>query len=386
MYWATKEERFGPRGKFALISQEDIGPRNQKWIETLEACLQCGACSFTCAAGVKVNEAIRAKREMVFGKSRLDRIKFQAMGHPGISKALSRVIGGLPNGSGLLWRMLGLSTPKGFIMPPLAPRPFLSTAARESMIPRLPPLLEGTGGTIPRISIFVGCVQNYLFPQVPKAIQKWLGSQVIIPTSQGCCGLPAWSNGHTSMARQLVLKNLNALGTDMDFLVTGCASCATMIRDWPRLFSPGERAFSQAKQLAGKVIEFSALVSRLGYYPSGIDGPSVSCHIPCHQRFDRNDKGCTERLLERLFGSRYRPMEQACCGQGGTFALAFPEKAWRIFMGRIAAWKKTDTDLLVTTCSGCLLQLRSGIKGLKKQGAGHLPRVIHLAELIDLAK
>ncbi len=375
----------GPRGKFALFSRENAVPENQKWVETLKACLQCGACGFSCAAGVEVNEIIRTRREDFFGKNRLDWLKFQAAGRPATSRVISRIAGMLPNGSGLLWRMLGLAAPKGFIMPPPAPLPFLSMAGRRSGEPILPSL-ERTGETMPRISMFVGCVQNHLFPQVPDAILKWLGPGVTVPASQGCCGLPAWSNGHSAVARQLILRNLDALGTDMDFLVTGCASCAAMIRDWPRLFAPGEKAFSQSAQLAGKVIEFSALVSMFRCYPHEIKGLSTSCHIPCHQRYDRNDSGHMEEVLVRLFGSGYRPMEQACCGQGGTFALAFPEMAWRIFQERVTAWEKTDADLLVTTCSGCLLQLRAGIKGLERQGAGRLPRVLHLAELINLPR
>ena len=298
---------------------------------------------------------------------------------------LTKFFAGIPGTSGLIWRLLGLTGQTSrnekvlhFEMPSLAPRPALS---RRHFI-----LLDPSYGVDrrpgPRIALFLGCVQNYLYPEVAEAMIRCLGGKVLVPLGQGCCGMPAWSAGAQETAKELVLQNLKTFETARaDFIVTGCAACASMIKEWPKLFSEKDPEKEIAVNLAGKVREFSRLVAELKVLPfreSRDRSVTVTYHAPCHQRFDLGGVQESEDLLDMIFSDAFRPMSHKCCGQGGLFSIGNPELAWKIFEKRLSAWERTGSSIVVTTCSGCLLQWRAGTA---HQAGG--PRVLHLAELID---
>ena len=64
-----------------------------------------------------------------------------------------------------------------------------------------------------------------------------------------------------------------------------------------------------------------------------------------------------------------------CCGLGGTFNLAHPDLSQRIAQSLTAEIIKLAPDLVVTSCSGCLLQLH-------RQLAGTAITVMHLADFL----
>ena len=400
VYDVTRHERFSPRGKYRLIAEiigkgpgsapEGQGPGKNvlpfKVLETLKDCLQCGACGYICPAGVEINALVRSARGASYAKGLStpwwlwDILKSRRL-----TPLLAKLLGGIPGTSGLVWRLLGLTgrtsrdeKPPHFEMPSLAQRPALS----RRYFRLLDPSRGADSRPGPRIALFLGCVQNYLYPEVAEAMIRCLGGKVLVPLGQGCCGMPAWSAGAQETAKELVLQNLKAFEkARADFIVTGCAACASMIREWPKLFSEKDPKKEVAGNLADKVREFSRLVVELkvlSHRESRDRSVTVTYHAPCHQRFDLGGVGESEGLLDRMFSDAFRPMSHECCGQGGLFSIGNPELAWQIFEKRLSAWDRTGASTVVTTCSGCLLQWRAGTA---HQTGG--PRVLHLAELID---
>jgi len=55
-----------------------------------------------------------------------------------------------------------------------------------------------------------------------------------------------------------------------------------------------------------------------------------------------------------------------CCGGGGGFEVVFPDMSQTLAEGRIRELADTGADVVATQCPGCLMQLKSGLKGLKK--------------------
>ncbi|MGA7443916.1 MAG: (Fe-S)-binding protein, partial [Candidatus Sulfotelmatobacter sp.] len=47
-----------------------------------------------------------------------------------------------------------------------------------------------------------------------------------------------------------------------------------------------------------------------------------------------------------------------CCGMGGSYSLKLPEISAPILERKIANIKKTDAQLVVMDCPGCVLQIR----------------------------
>jgi len=55
-----------------------------------------------------------------------------------------------------------------------------------------------------------------------------------------------------------------------------------------------------------------------------------------------------------------------CCGGGGGFEVVFPDMSQTLAEGRIRELADTGADVITTQCPGCLMQLKSGLKALKK--------------------
>ena len=397
VYDVTRHERLAPRGKYRLLtdilgkdpdsSLKGQGPGKDtiqvKVLETLKACLQCGACTTVCPTGVEVDALIRKARARYPESFSIPSWLWEVFLSRRPASMLTKILAVVPGTSGLVLRLFGLANrsrdenASHFVIPPFAPRPFLS----RKNLRRFGQASWSNAGPGPKIALFVGCVQNYIYPEVVKAVIQWFGGRVLVPQGQGCCGLPAWSAGALKPAQRLARRNIRAFETARaDFIVTGCAACASMIKKWPELFSEDDPEREKAIKLAAKVREFSQLAMELEVIPHRVQRDSsitVTYHAPCHQRFDPGGVETSENLLGMMFPKTFTPMSHKCCGQGGLFSLGHPELAWKIFEKRLSAWDRTGSSVVVTTCSGCLLQWRAGTTNQ----AG-MPKVLHLAELI----
>jgi Fe-S oxidoreductase len=67
-----------------------------------------------------------------------------------------------------------------------------------------------------------------------------------------------------------------------------------------------------------------------------------------------------------------------CCGGGGGFEVVFPDMSQTLAMGRVNELAETGADIITTQCPGCLMQLKSGLKELKKDNI----EVMDLASLL----
>jgi len=55
-----------------------------------------------------------------------------------------------------------------------------------------------------------------------------------------------------------------------------------------------------------------------------------------------------------------------CCGGGGGFEAVFPELSHILAVNRTRELLDTGAEMIVTHCPGCVMQLRAGLKALKK--------------------
>jgi glycolate oxidase iron-sulfur subunit len=84
----------------------------------------------------------------------------------------------------------------------------------------------------------------------------------------------------------------------------------------------------------------------------------VYYHEPCHLRFDKENSGSAHQLLENIENISLVDPEDGprCCGQGGLFHLGYPELSRDIFSQVFDQVMQEDVDVVVTSCSGCLMQ------------------------------
>jgi glycolate oxidase iron-sulfur subunit len=354
----------------------------------MSSCLLCGRCVEKCANDVPtdlvvlaVREALARKRGMtsfhrlvghVLRNRRL--MNWGAMLAAAFSPLLFRR---LPASSGLRLRF-----PLPFLgglrrVPALAGQPFLQ---------RHPEVIPGLPGK-PRVAYFVGCMTNYLYPEIAEAaltLLKSLGCTIILPKDQHCCGFPALSGGDLATMRTLAERNLTALERHKpDHVMTACASCGTALENlYPKIL--GERFPQLAERcsaLAAKTIDAAVLLQQLGLrFAVNAMAPAVTItyHDPCHLR----GRGITRQpreLLQAAPGVQLREMAgaDACCGLGGTFNVYHYAASMQINSKKIAAITAAGASTVVTGCPGCMLQLADG---LHQHGAA--TRVAHTLEIL----
>lgn len=235
-----------------------------------------------------------------------------------------------------------------------------------------------------RVSLFVTCIVDQVFPQVGIAmtqVLEQLGYQVDFPRGQTCCGQPAFNSGYPGEAATVARHFLDVF-RDAEFIVAPSGSCAAMIEHhYEDIFANNRKLLERARGLAPRVWEFSrfllevAKVDDLGARYDAV----VTYHDSCHALRELHIKDGPRRLLTKVQGLTLREMEAAeeCCGFGGTFSVKFPEVSGGMARTKIDAILKTEAGAVVSIDSSCLMQLKGVIDRAK------LPiRTLHLAEIL----
>lgn len=235
-----------------------------------------------------------------------------------------------------------------------------------------------------RVSLFVTCIVDQLFPNVGMAmadVLERIGYKVDFPEAQTCCGQPAFNTGYRREARQVACYFLDVF-RDCEYVVVPSGSCTSMVsHHFPELFQKDSGRLSEARALAPKVFEFSrflievAAVEDVGARLEDV----VTYHDSCHALREFGIKQGPRRLLSRVRGLELREMDIAeeCCGFGGTFSVKFPEVSGGMARSKIDSIVRTGARTVVSIDSSCLMQLQGALSR-----AGLPVRTMHLAEVL----
>jgi L-lactate dehydrogenase complex protein LldE len=238
-----------------------------------------------------------------------------------------------------------------------------------------------------RVSLFVTCLVDLLFPEVGEAtvlLLRDLGVPVDFPDAQTCCGQPALNSGFPDEARRTARTLLDAF-EGAEAVVSPSGSCTAMVREhFPPLFQ-GTRDETRARDLAARTYELSEfLVDVLGVdRVAGSYAARVTYHDSCHGLRELHLSGQGRKLLAGIDGLELVEMArpEQCCGFGGTFSVRLPEMATAMADDKLEQASATGADVLVGGDTGCLMHLagRASRKGI------HL-RPMHLAVLLAEAR
>jgi len=237
---------------------------------------------------------------------------------------------------------------------------------------------------MPRVSLFVTCIVDQLFPGVGMAVVEVLeriGCQVDFPEGQTCCGQPAFNTGYREEARQ-VARHFLEVFRDADYVVAPSGSCASMLtRHFAELFQKEPGWLEETLRLEPKVWEFSKFlleVARVEDVGARFE-QVVTFHDSCHGLRELGIKEGPRRLLSKVRGLTLREMEPAeeCCGFGGAFSVKFPEVSGGMARTKIEAIQRSGAEVVVGIDASCLLQ----IQGVLSR-AGLPLRTMHLAEVL----
>lgn len=372
IYKLTGWEGSVARGKLSLLRAElsgeaDLGRRMK---DLLSHCLLCGACTETCASEVQGDALIQAGRALAMAGGGLTRLRSLLLRDllsrgplaQGLQKGRGLMLKNVPPESGLHFRFPVPGLERERWLPSLADRTFLEDSRSRDVRP----------GAGPRVALFVGCVSNYMRPQMAQSALRLLeaaGAQVLIPQAQVCCGKPAAGAGDEETVMYLARKNVAAFQPeDFDYITTFCATCSEELKEygrWPDL-KGGPDLAARVRDLNDLLVNILDWRPETAHLDESLENCRVFYHDPCHLRRKQGIFREPRALIRALPGVTLVGEDDppVCCGYGGFFNLWHYPLSQALFKERVDRLAVHRPDLVVTTCSGCWLQFEDGVRSL----------------------
>jgi L-lactate dehydrogenase complex protein LldE len=221
-----------------------------------------------------------------------------------------------------------------------------------------------------RVSLFVTCFNDTLFPQTGRAVVtllERLGCEVDFPEAQTCCGQMHTNTGYQGRGLALA-RRLERVFGDAEVVVSPSSSCVAYLRE-------------NGAGLDGRLVELTEFViDRLGVEDVGATFPhKVTLHPTCHSVRLMGIGDRPRRLLERVRGIDLVELGNAaeCCGFGGTFSVKNADTSMAMLSDKLCDVLGTGAEVCTAADNSCLMHIGGA---LRRQRAG--VRVMHLAEIL----
>jgi len=213
---------------------------------------------------------------------------------------------------------------------------------------------------------FPGCGSERLFGQVGLATQAllyYVGSQCVLPPGYLCCGYPQTSAGRRDKGEEISVANrvlfhrvantLNYL--DIKTVVVSCGTCMDQLMgyEFDKIF-PGSRLLDIHEYLMEKGVKLD-----------GLQGVRYMYHDPCHTPMKTHQP---VKVVNELMGRNDIELNDRCCAESGTFAVARPDVATQARMRKEEEMRKGAARVradgfagpvkVLTSCPSCLQGLQ----------------------------
>ncbi len=363
-YQLLANEADSPRGRISLMQALAEGELDlDTAVENhLDRCLGCRRCETACPSGVRYGQLLDASRSLITKRKR---------GRPFMRWLLTQLTE--PKRLARISRLYRSMKQIGVTQ--------LFTALLPDRYRRLPVLggqLTGTAvipaglypADLPKgrlVQLFTGCVSTQVeqtLLECAMALLRRLGYAVEIPQTQCCCGAIHRHNGFEESAeRYCSINRQQTTKSHAQALVTLASACELELQEQRAseiplvsltdlLLSLPDTEIPTLKPYAGR----------------------VAVHTPCSSR---DDGGM--RLLQRIPQAEILPLadNSVCCGAAGSYIFTQPSLSTALGKAKIEKLQACQVDILVTSNTGCAMQMRQLIAD-----AGLQIRVMHPIELI----
>ena len=375
-------EADSPRGRIYQVLQVDEGrlPINESFVTHIDRCLGCLACETACPSGVQyghIVERARAQIEQHYKRPlqvRFARWLFYKRALRDF-QWLSRVATLLRfyQRSGLQWiarhsgmlRLLGLAEVEK-LSPPIDSKFFFSEFGR---------IVPAEGERRGRVAFHAGCVTNVAFADLNRATVRLLaanGIEVLIMPDQSCCGALHAHTGLRDEARKLAIRNICAFqeaGMELDAIVTNSAGCGSHMKDYADLMRNDAEYSSAAEKFATSTQDVTEYLAKVGLRaPRILQNRTVAYQDACHLAHGQRIRSAPRELMRSVgLGIAELPHPDQCCGSAGTYNVTQNEISMQVLDRKMDDVMTVASNIseLATANTGCMLQLRAGMRDRK---------------------
>jgi Fe-S oxidoreductase len=211
---------------------------------------------------------------------------------------------------------------------------------------------------------FRGCVVREKLPRISIATETILKRADVdykLIENETCCGSFLMNTGFKDDAVEVMEKNLHEInkikGPD-EKIVVSCAGCYnTLKHDYKEILGVELEVLHISELLnqliAGGKLKIKETHKNLTYHDP--------CHLGRHSDIYEEPRKVIEKTgnLIEMQGNRER---SRCCGAGAGVKSAFPETSLEVAYNRIDDAEDTGAELLITTCSFCILNLENALE------------------------
>jgi glycolate oxidase iron-sulfur subunit len=383
-----------PRGRISLIRAAAEGriDFSGAFQEHIHLCLACRACESACPSGVQYGSLVELARISIEERRQPDLVERVVRW-----LALRQLMPCLPRLKGIarlmrLYQTLGLSAlalHMGFLPEGLK--------TLEGLLPPMPQHhtnyrkpAPALGTQYGRVAFFYGCVQEAFLAQVNQATIRVLqtnGYAVHFPNDQTCCGAAQLHLGEAELARQLARRNIDAFlqaeaaEGPFEAIINNAGGCGASLKEYPHLLKEDPLYAEKARRFSALVKDISEfLVEHLNVIPRGEVRARVTYADSCHLRHAQKVVNQPRSLLKSVPGIDLVELKKPdqCCGSAGVYNIVQAQTANAILDGKMSDIAATGAEIIVTTNTGCQMQLQYGVR------KAQLPaRVVHLVEVLD---
>jgi len=394
-YTETGLEADSPRGRIRLMKGladgriDATGPV----VRHLDLCLDCRACETACPSGVRYHFLIEQTRATLPHRSpsgaqddtladeivhamcfdvmpyarrlKLAMLPARLLQHLGLWRLLtqSKLSTVLPPRLLKMMRMLPTQGPMW--EPPLAKH----YPATPSQAPKSPPKTT--------VGFFAGCIGSALFSHVNRQTIQLLqhaGCEVLVPTTQQCCGAIHHHSGDIDQAKHFARANIDAYKNadrdcpQPDYIVNNIAGCGAMLKDYANLLRDDPDYAGRARAFADRVRDISELLVQLELPPPTRPHPdaqnnaqnNVTYHDACHLAHAQSITAEPRQMLGWIKGINLiaLPESDMCCGAAGTYSLTQPSMAAQLGQRKAQHIQKTGATICATGNVGCAMHIQ----------------------------
>ena len=406
-YVETGDENDSPRGRIYLMrsvvdGRIELSDRVQRH---LDLCLDCRSCETACPSGVQYGRLIEPFRIDAERRQPHEAGAATASGAQN-SDWFHRffVFGLFPYRKRMAWALTPARWMQRMRVDRLVERlgllSLLPARLRrmQDQLPKLhapgkplPEFLPAKGKRRARVGLFLGCVADAMFRRVHWATARVLqenGCDVVIPSSQSCCGAIHYHAASAAPALERMETNQAAFPVnELDAIVVNVAGCGSMLKDYSHIHEELTGTTSDAngplQGFVDKIQDIHEFLDTLGLIePEGRIEATAVLQDACHLQHAQNIKRQPRDLMAMIPGLQLQEIAESelCCGAAGSYNLTQPEMAGRLGERKVRNILSAEPDIVVTGNAGCSLQLEAHLRRL-----GHRLPVLHPMELLDLS-
>lgn len=174
-------------------------------------------------------------------------------------------------------------------------------------------------------------------------------------------------------------KTIKKLPNNGEKILVSCAGCYnTLKNDYNKLFGVKLNVKHASMLLNELILEGKINIKKTHQ--------KVTYHDPCHLGRHCNIYEQPRQIIKNtsILVEMDRNRERArCCGAVAGVKSAFPDIALKIALKRIEDAKVIDAEIIITSCSFCILNLKNAFKyGLNNDIMGSVSNILDISELV----